>query len=39
MPTALKQRAWEALGTALRSKGLGMVLAYWAQVHCLLMPD
>lgn len=31
MPTALKQRAWEALGTALRSKGLGMVLAYWAQ--------
>ena len=31
MPTPLKQRAWEDLGEALRSKGLAMVLAYWAQ--------
>ena len=31
MATELKQRAWDEMGTALRSKGLAMVLAYWAQ--------
>ena len=31
MPTSRRQHAWGELGVSLRSKGLAMVLAYWAQ--------
>ena len=32
MPAALKAAAWDEMGEALRSRGLSMVLAYWASL-------